>query len=262
VPELLHHQHTFFGCLTIRRIARPRQDDRAWGAEFERLAAKLWHRLAAGDAHTDDVLLATRAFDLGLAERCPVLDQEQRCSLHTDRKPAICKVVPFDALAPDAAQHRVLSERAAEARSFGSDCIVPGEKPGFDVVTRRLTVVDGGARQALAERRRDLAEERVAWGDRVFQLLEPDLFSSTSRLERVPSAGFMTLSLAPVLIALLEQSKLSRARCVAYLDAQALVAERLLYAATEAGHGESDRARQLAAFTRTNARLRLQLKDD
>lgn len=261
MPELLHHQHTFFGCLTIRRIARPPQSDAALRAEFEQLAAKLWHRLPAGDAHTNDVLLATRAFDLGSSERCPALDHEQRCSLHSDRKPSICKVVPLDALAPDRAQHHVLSGRATEAFSFGSDCIVAGEKSGFDVVTRRLTVVDSRARQALDERRSDLAAERNAWGDRVFQLLRADRFASTSTLERVPSVGFMALSLAPVLIALLEQSKLSRERCIAYLDAQALVAERLLRGAAETGHAETDRARQLSAFARTNARLRLQLKD-
>jgi len=259
---LLHHQHTFFGCLTIQRIARPLQTVGALAAEFEQLAARLWHRLPEADAHTDDVLLATRGFDLGLSARCPALDDEQRCSLHASRKPAICKVVPLDALSPDGAQHLVLAERAADAHYFGSDCIVPGERLGFGLVTRRLDVVDGGARAALAERRRDLASERVAWGDRVFDLLRADWFSSASALERLPSAGFMTLSIAPVLIALLEQSKLSRVRCVAYLDAQAIVAERLLQSAAESGQFEPDSVRQLRAFARTNAQLRLQLKDD
>ncbi len=156
----------------------------------------------------------------------------------------------------------MLASREAEAQHFGSDCIAPGQKPGFEVVTRRLSVVDGGARAALARRREDLAEERDAWGDRVFQLLRPDLFSSAAALERLPQPGFMTLSLAPVWIALLERSLLSRARCVAYLDAQASLADRLLQDAVAGGHAERDSVRQLSAFARTNARLRLQLKDD
>jgi hypothetical protein len=256
LPELLHHQHTFFGCLTIQRITRPALPEPALHEEFERLAATLWHRLPSASAHTDDVLLATRAFDLGLSERCPALDEQQRCSLHADRKPSICRVVPLDALQPDRAQHLVLAGREAEARHFGSDCIAPGQKPGFSVVTRRLEVVNGDARAALAQRRADLAEERAAWGDRVFQLLSADLFASEAALERVPKSGFMTLSLAPVLISLLQQSLLSPARCLAYLDAQAVLAERLLRAAPE-----SDGVRQLTAFAATNARLRLQLKE-
>jgi Fe-S-cluster containining protein len=262
VPELLHHQHTFFGCLTIQRMARPSLRDAALHSEQERLAASLWHRLPEGDARTDDVLLATGAFDLGISPRCPALDDEQRCSLHADRKPAICRVVPLDALQADRAQHLVLASRESEAHYFGSDCIAPGQKPAFEVVTRRFNVVQDGARAALAQRRRDLAEERSAWGDRVFQLLRADLFRSPAALERLPRAGFMTLSLAPVLIALLEKSQLSRSRCVEYLDAQARLAQRLLDHAGASGHAERDTVRQLAAFAGTNTRLRSQLKDD
>jgi len=262
MPELLHHQHTFFGCLTIQRIARPSPSGARLRTEFEQLAARLWHRLPDGSVSTDDVLLATRAFDLGLSDRCPALDAQQGCSLQADRKPSICRVVPLDALQPDSAQHLVLASREAEAHYFGSDCVAPGERPGFDLVTRRLSVVDSGASAALTQRRQDLAEERNAWGDRVFQQLCSDLFSSAAALERLPSRGFMTLSIAPVLIALLEQSSLSRARCIGYLDAQARLAERLLRGALEDGQGERGTVRQLSAFVRTNARLRLQLKDD
>jgi len=260
VPELLHHQHLFFGCLTIQRIARPPVSEAGLRGEFEQLAARLWHRLPQGRARTDDVLLATRAFDWALSERCPALNDQQRCSLHADRKPAICRVVPLDPLQPDCAQHHVLASREAEAQHFGSDCIAPGQKPGFELVTRRLRVVDSQARAALAQRRTDLAHEREAWGDRVFQLLSSELFSSEAALARVPEAGFMTLSLAPVLISLLERRLLSRARCAEYLDAQAALAERLLSTADEGGHAERDSIRQLSAFARTNAQLRQQLK--
>jgi Fe-S-cluster containining protein len=261
MPELLEHEHTFFGCLTIQRIARPPLSDAALRTEFDQLAASLWHRLPEGNARTDDVLLATRAFDLGLSERCPALDQQQRCTLHGPQKPSVCRVVPLDALQPDRLQHLLLANRAAEAHYFGSDCLTPGQSPGFDVVTRRLSVVNDDARAALARHRQDLEEERSAWGDRVFQQLRGNLFSTPSALERLPRAGFMTLSIAPVLIALLERGKLSRARCWAYLDAQARVAESLLAEAQAAGQAERDTVRQLIAFAGTNARLRVQLKD-
>jgi len=261
VPELLHHQHTFFGCLTIQRIARPPLSEAALRGEFDQLAARLWHRLPHGNERTDDVLLATRAFDLGLSDRCPALNEQQRCSLHDNRKPSICRVVPLDALRPDCVQHEVLASREAEAQHFGSDCIARGERPGFELVTRRLTVVNEDARAALAQRRADLAQERDAWGNHVFGLLSRDLFSSEPALGRVPEAGFMTLSLAPVLISLLDRALVSRARCVEYLDAQAGLAERLLGTALKAGHAERDSVRQLSAFARTNAHLRLQLKE-
>ncbi|HYP76918.1 MAG TPA: hypothetical protein VER12_13215 [Polyangiaceae bacterium] len=261
MPELLHHQHTFFGCLTVQRIARPGLADVELSQEFERLAASLWHRLPDVGADTDDVLLATRGFDLELSERCPALDGEQQCSLQADRKPSICRVVPLDALQPDRAQHLVLASREAQAHHFGSDCIAPGQRPGFALVTRRLSVVDESARTALAQRRAELARERVSWGDRVFQLLRADWFSSHTALSRLPRNGFMTLSLAPVLIALLERSELSRSRCVAYLEAQGTLAERLLRAASESGQSERDSVRQLTALARTNARLSSQLKD-
>ena len=96
----------------------------------------------------------------------------------------------------------------------------------------------------------------------MFQLLRPELFPSPTALERLPKAGFVALSIAPVLITLMEQSSLTRTRCLAYLDAQTRLAERLLHEALTSGHAERDTVRQLSAFARTNARLRSQLKDD
>ena len=260
VPELFHHQHMFFGCLTVQR--RPRTPPGVPGhAASEELASRLWHRVSATDVDTDDVLLATSAFDLELSQRCPALDDEQRCSLQGERKPAICRVVPLDALRPDSAQHDVLAGRAVEARYLGSECIVPGERAGFEVVTRRLNVVDAGARDALSQRRRDLEAERSLWGDTVFGMLRADLFESPVALARVPANGFMTLSIAPVLMALIRETPASRGRCVAYLEAQSSLAERMLRAVPEVNHAAHPPLRQLALFARTNARLHAQLKD-
>ncbi len=225
-------------------------------AAAEELAQRLLHEVPKSPSSADRVLLATQAFDMGLSERCPALDAEQRCSLHTSRKPAICKVVPLDAWLPDELQHRVLAMRAAEARYVGSDCIAPGARPGFALVTRRLTVVENDARAALAERRRDLEKERSFWGKSVFALLVPELFPEPAALGRLPASGFITLSLAPVLLVLADASPRCRARCIAYLDAQGQLAQRLLADAAAHGHSQSEAVRRLGAFAGSNARLR------
>jgi hypothetical protein len=229
VPELFHHQRTFIGCLSVRWLGEARSD----------------------------LLLATRAFDTGLSEQCPALDAGRRCSIHDDKKPAVCRVVPFDELLPDRLQHLVLSERATEARYLGSDCIVPGVRAGFPVVTRRLEVVDEGARAALAERRHDLANEQLFWGRTVAPLLRAELLSQRSGAGQ--AGGFLTLSIAPVLMVLADASTRCRERCMAYLAAQAILCERTLKDARLAGFAERAAIRQLAAFTATNARLRAAL---
>ena len=244
----------------MQRLRRPPTNDAASKLAFDELGSALWHRLPSARHDTDDVLLATRGFDLGLSERCPALDDDQRCTLHDLGKPTICRVVPLDALTPDSAQHHVLQSRRAEALYLGTDCIQPGVRPGFDLITRRLSVVDSGARAALAERRRDLAFERRSWGDAVFQLLHTDLFASPEALERLPPDGFMTLSLVPVLMVVARDSA-ARARCLQYLAAQGTLAERLLGQARQAGQGERASVRQLAAFARSNAAFSRQLKE-
>ena len=161
--------------------------------------------------------------------------------------------MPFDEQLPDHSQHLVLAERAAEARYLGSDCIAPGARAGFPVVTRRLELVDGNARAALAERRRDLANEQRFWGSTVTPLLAAELRSHALRRQR--PGGFLTLSIAPVLMDLSAASTRSRERCMAYLVAQATLCERTLKEARSAGFAERPAIRQLAAFSGTNARL-------
>ena len=254
MPELFRHQDTFFGCLSVQRLEPPAFDAET-SAAFTALGEALWHRVGA-----EHVLLATRGFDLGFSERCPALDDARRCSLHGGGKPAICRVVPLDALLPDRAQHLVLASREVQAQYFDSDCIEPGVRPGFDVITRRLSVVNSEASAALALRRNDLAAERRSWGDAVFRMFARELFASPAALDRVPRAGFMTLSIAPVLLVLAAQSRELRARCGAYLQAQAALAARLLEDAAARGFSGRDSTRTLAAFARTNARLLTELK--
>jgi Fe-S-cluster containining protein len=228
VPELFHHQRTFIGCLSVRWLGEPAQ-----------------------------LLLGTRAYDTELSEHCPALDGERHCSIHDDHKPAVCRVVPFDEQLPDHLQHLVLAERAAEARYVGSDCIAPGTRAGFPVVTRRLELVDEGARAALAERRRDLANEQRFWGKSLTPLLAAELGSHSARAGSFPehAGAFLTLSIAPVLMELAAASTRCRERCMAYLVAQGTLCERTLKEARRAGFAEHAAIRRLAAFTGTNARL-------
>lgn len=225
MPELFHHQSLFFGCLTVRRV----------------------NGVPSGFA-TNDIALATQAFGDALSERCPALDSEQRCSVHGDRKPVTCQVVPFDAWLPDDRQHLVLASRAAEAHYLGSDCITAGTRDGFPVVTRQLRVVDDGARAALATRRRDLRDEQRFWGRAAFELLQTELFASP-RFVELPPGGFLTLPMAPVLLVLASVSERCRERCIAYLDAQALLCER------------PHRNRDVNNFARANARLCVALRN-
>ena len=238
VPELLHHQARFVGCLAIRRMQRLEGRDR--------LAEAVLHPLPGG---AGDVLLATHAF--GPSGPCPALGSDLRCTIHDDRKPAACAVVPLDALVPDELQPRVLAERRAEASYMGADCIVPGERPGAAIVTRGLAVVDAPSAAALARRRADLAEEKRRWGSSVFALLQAELFATPAALARVPADGFLLVAIAPVLVVLAAVSDRCRRRCVEYLDAQGALIDRL----SRAGAAHDP----LGAFARANRTLRTAL---
>lgn len=208
LPELFHHQRVFFGTLAV------------WQAP-ERLE------------------VTVQGVDLGLG--CPALDSAGRCALHFDRKPTGCSVVPFDARRPDSEQHLILAQRSADAHRFGSDCLVPGEREGFALVTRHLTVVDSEAHKALQRRRAELADERRFWSNAVAAQLSAAGLSA-------PSTGFISLSLAPALLHIAGASPRVRERCVQFLEAQLALAARL--------NGDT----QLIAFARTHERLHALLR--
>jgi hypothetical protein len=208
VPELFHHQHRFLGRLAVRRV----------------------RRLAPGtnsDTAVSDVLLVTHAWHDEAVGRCPALDADGRCAIHADRKPLVCSLAPLDALVPDALQAELLATRAREAAFWAADCIAPGARPDFVPLVRRLTVVDPTARDALARRRAELALEKRHWGVGVFRLLEPELFAKPEALAKIPPDGFLSLSIAPVLMVLAEVSAACRARCRDYLAAQLELARKL-----------------------------------
>jgi Fe-S-cluster containining protein len=231
VPELFRHQGTFLGKLAVRRVSR-----------FTPAGAVL------PDAPSD-WLLVTHGWTDERLGRCPALDAEGRCGLHGEQKPSTCLVVPLDPLVPDGAQARVLAERAREAAYFGAGCLRDGPRPGFRPLVRRLRVVDPDMQAALARRRRELVLEKRHWGGAAFRLLEPQLFADPAALERIPPNGFLSLSIAPVVMVLAEVSPRCRARCLEYVEAQ-------LELATRAGVEEAVRvhgALRAALLARGNA---------
>ncbi len=216
VPELFHHQDRFIGCLTIRRVRRLPGND------------ALLHRTSGSQDDAYDVLLASQAFDAERVDRCPALAPDGRCTIYGDRKPATCDVVPFDALVPAELHHHVLAQRAKEAVYLGADCVSAGSRSDAPVVVRRLAIVAEGFRDALAVRRRDLADDKRVWGDAVFGMLRPDLFDDPAAVARLPVDGYFVMALAPVLMVLGDVSARLRARCITYLDAQIVLIDRAL----------------------------------
>jgi len=85
--------------------------------------------------------------------------------------------------------------------------------------------------------------------------LTPLLAAELRSFRSYHAGGFLTLSIAPVLMELAAASTRCRERCMAYLVAQAILCERTLKEARSAGLAEGTAIRQLAAFTGTNARL-------
>jgi Putative zinc- or iron-chelating domain len=225
VPELFHHQQTFIGRLGVRRVRR-------LTAEGE------------PDAHRSDFFLFTHAWHDESSARCPALGAEGRCTLHDAHKPLVCALAPLDALLPDALQQRVLEQRARDAAYLQADCIAPGERPGFEPLVRHLRVVDPVAEAALARRRADLSLEKRHWGTGVFRLLEPELFRKPEALDKIPVDGFVSFSLAPVLMVLSETSSRCRVRCIEYLEAQLELALRLGVEAPVGAHRALQRALQ------------------
>ncbi len=268
VPELFHHQRRFVGSLAIRRVPRLRPGTRLGGNAgatasdrdcdaYSDLADAVLHRLP-GEPRVHDVLLATQGFSPSPSDPCPALGSDMRCTIHDDRKPATCAVVPLEALVPDRLQHVVLAERTREAAYLGADCVARGARPDFSRMTDRLAVVDDGARASLARRRRDLADEKRWWGESVFQMLKDDLFADATALARVPESGFLVMAMAPVLMVLATVSSRCRQRCLEYVDAQTVLIESSIRVAVARrrldGRAEIE---QLGAFARTHRALRI-----
>jgi hypothetical protein len=260
LPELLHHQERFIGCLTVRRVPRLRAGDAvgpggvAVASEADAraqalLSDSLLHRVGDGD-QTGYVFLSARAYDEPSAQRCPALGPDARCAIHHDRKPASCAVVPLDEVVADRLQHVVLAARSEEGAYLGADCLLPGKRTGAERLTHRLAVVGRDPPADLARRRRDLLEDKRHWGNTVFHLLRTELAASGGLLERIPPNGFVVMAITPVIRVLAGASPGCRSRCIEYLDAQGRLLDRNVRS------GETDAVRDLRSFARANRILR------
>lgn len=199
VPELFHHQRRFIGALVIDR-ASPR----------------------AETARTTEIRLLCQGLTLaqGGAERCPALADDGKCSIQDDRKPAMCRAVPLDPLLPDAEQGELLARRASGPEALPSNCLRGGSPDHDTLLTEKGGVVDQAAAQALADRRREVAEDRRWWGNAVLQLLSRELFSGPAGGAAIRPGAFLVVALDPVLAAVSSLSPRCRDRCLEYLDAQ------------------------------------------
>lgn len=266
LPELFHHQTRFIGTLAIRRIA-PLRVGAPWGAAgtladaddvaaFDALTEELCEPVQ-GPTGRELVLLSVQAFDEAALARCPVLDSEQRCAVHADRKPLACRAVPLEPLLPDRLQEPVLAERAKEAAFWGASCIALGRREGHLPIVDERRIVDAQAALALAARRRELADDRRRFGRAVFELLRPDLFDHPERVGRLPSRGFFSLSLAPALAVIASVSPRCRQRTVSFLSAQLELIAKRLAPGTSAS---PETQRELSGLRRASEALRTSLE--
>ena len=270
VPELFRHQYLFVGSLAIRRIKRLQSWERLGGATadaedcaaFSELAERLLHGAEQPRHARYDFLLAAQGFDYPSLHRCPALGDNRQCSIHHAHKPATCSVVPLEALVPDRLQHLVLAGRGFAGEHPGTACIVAGERDGFTVATRQLAVADARMHRALALRRADLAADKNWWGNTVFRMLQQDLFGDPVAVNRIPFDGFLTLSLAPVLMVLADVSDRCRWRCIEYLEAQiGLIEENIREALARKVPADRPITGQLRAFAHAGQALLRALRD-
>ena len=265
LPELFRHENRFVGCLSIRRVKRLKSGDRlatatsaivvsaADEAEWNSIADTALFRVGTGQY---DYSIMTQALDYESLGHCPALGEDNRCTIHDNRKPAVCSMVPFEALYPDSLQGWVLLNRILE-----ENCIVSGQREGYPVVVSAQRVDSDGYRQAIARRREDLQLEKHGWGNAVFSLLWKDLFSDPAEAARIPVEGFFSLSIVPVLLVLAGVSEQCRDRCLRYLDSQVvLIDEKVRLAIARKSALDKPITRQFRSFKEAYLKLRPQIQ--
>ena len=234
LTELFRHRDRFISCIAIGRVPRQRAGERLRVgqhesvldesdiAAFDAIAATLLHR--AGDTFS----ITAQGYDYPSLARCPALEDDGRCAIHLHGKPLTCEVVPLDPLVPDRLQHLVLAARNQSAVYLGADCIHEGEREGAALLVAQGHIVDANAKDALTRRRNALEKEREVWGRAVFETLRKELFDSPAALARIPSGGFLTISIVPALLAVAAASARCRRLCVDYIDSQLALIDRCI----------------------------------
>lgn len=223
LPELFHHETLFIGSLAIRRVQRYKAGENLMvGQSGFHLAETDARELTelADSIHFNfnqayDLSIQTQALDYVSLNRCPALSEDNLCSIHHNRKPSVCSMVPFEALFPDRLQHLVLANR-----DLGEDCIASGLKEDSQIVVKDRQITSEEYQQSMEQRRRDLLAEKQGWGEVVFELLRPALLADRQQLERIPFDGFFNLSIIPLLNVIGGVSEPYRNRVLQYVDNQ------------------------------------------
>jgi hypothetical protein len=273
LPELFRHQATFIGCLSIRRLAPLTHGaDAPAAGELGAFLSHYAQGLTSGGL-TQYVSITSQAYQDPLSDRCVALAEDKLCSLQDKGKPLMCRSVPLEALLPDALQRSVLEDRARDARFMGADCIQPRAEadsvvlraphPGspasvhLPVLVEGQNVVEPEAKRALELRRTALRLDRAHWGDRVFQLLRPELFDHPDRIRGLPEQGYVCLSLAPALSVISSFSNVLTRRVVEYLNAQI---ELIALSVGAPQQAPTQSQRELSAMLRAAIALREKLR--
>ena len=266
ISELFHHEKLFVGCLALRKV-------KLHGAGDSLMAGDSQYQLQAeeaqllGDLHDAQLFkvgssspyylsIMTQAMDFESLNRCPALNDHYGCSIHDDRKPAVCSMVPFDSLYPDSLQNIVLLNRR-----FEENCIVSGQLDGYPLVFANRQISDQSFRAALQKRRDDLILEKQLWGQAVFQTVHKELFSNNLQAAKIPAdEGALLLSIIPVLQVLANLSESLRLRCLRYIDSQiGLLDDKIAQAIARKSASDKPTTRSFRSFKEHYLILRQQL---
>ncbi len=266
VSELFYHETLFVGCLSLRRVKHLRARDIF-------MAGNISHSLSEVDAQlledlseaqlfkvepTDShfVSIMTQAMDYETLNRCPALNGTQGCSIHDNRKPTVCAMVPFDSSYPDSMQNIVLINRR-----FDENCIAVGQPEGFHPVVADRKVVDQQFRENLQRRRNDLCWEKQLWGNAVFQSLRRELFYNPAQAAKIPPGnGVVLLSIIPVLQVLASISERTRGRCLRNVDSQiCLLDDKISHAISRKSAEDKQTTREFRLFKEHYLKFRKQL---
>ncbi|WP_423395185.1 YkgJ family cysteine cluster protein [Burkholderia sp. LMG 21824] len=268
--ELFRHRHRFVGALAIRRVPKRRMGERwrAGGREYaldaddvaasDALAARLFHRTGGGGAEW--IALTLQGYDYPSLGRCAALAEDGRCSVHAD-KPSICRAVPLDPLLPDRLQPRVLAARRDDAAWLGANCIVETARTQSSAESSfpipLVTAGEVADRAALDAYREALVFERVVWRDAVFASLTDGGQDVRHALSRLAPGGYLTVSIAPVLLAVASVSAHCHALCMAFIDAQlALIGMNIEAALARRLADDRPATRELRGFAQALERAR------
>jgi hypothetical protein len=105
-----------------------------------------------------------------------------------------------------------------------------------------------------------MVADKQWWGNKVFEMLRKDLFSSPAQAGRIPSDGFFSVSLVPVLMVVADISKKCRERCLDYIEAQLILIDQSVQSAIKRQRSEDKvTTQQLRAWAQAYRALRQSL---